>query len=57
MDEDRDLYHAVREIYDTGDAAGTLLEHAPDATSFPDLAALARTRRWNRHFKLFNFLD
>ena len=57
MDEDRDLYQAAHEIYNTGDTAGTLLEHAPDATSFQDLVALAKTRRWNRHCKLFKFLD
>ena len=57
MDDDRDLFHAVHEIYDTDETAGTLLEHAPDSTDFAHLAALAQSRKWNQHCKNFKFME
>ena len=57
IDEDRDIYQAIHEIYNTRSTARTLIEHAPTPLSFPGLAALAQSRRWNRHCKLFKLLD
>jgi hypothetical protein len=57
MDDDRDLLHAVHEIYDTDETAGTLLEHAPGSTDFAHLAALAQSRKWNQHCKNFKFME